>query len=81
MPESSSNRGELIAPALRITSEPASTVCCFPPRLYVTPVARPASRGFGTALLGQALAHQHSGRVELDWRRSGLVCRMSLPLG
>ena len=45
------------------------------------PTGRPASRGFGTTLLERALAHQHGGRVELDWRREGLVCRMSLPLG
>jgi two-component sensor histidine kinase len=44
------------------------------------PTGRPASRGFGTTLLERALAHQHGGRVELDWRREGLVCRMSLPL-
>jgi PAS domain S-box-containing protein len=44
------------------------------------PVARPTARGFGTTLLGRALAHQHSGRVELEWARQGLLCRMSLPL-
>jgi two-component sensor histidine kinase len=44
-------------------------------------VERPTSRGFGTTLLERALAHQHGGRVKLDWRREGLVCRVSLPLG
>jgi hypothetical protein len=24
--------------------------------------------------------HQHRGRVELDWRREGLICAMHLPL-
>jgi two-component sensor histidine kinase len=44
------------------------------------PVERPTARGFGTTLVERALAHQHGGRVELDWRRDGLVCHMRLPL-
>ncbi|MDX6750666.1 PAS domain S-box protein [Geminicoccaceae bacterium 1502E] len=44
------------------------------------PVARPERRGFGTRLLTRAVAHQHGGRVELDWRQDGLVCRISVPL-
>jgi PAS domain S-box-containing protein len=44
------------------------------------PVTRPASHGFGTTLLGRALAHQHDGKVELDWRPEGLIYRMSLRL-
>ena len=44
------------------------------------PVARPMTTGFGTTLLSLVLVHQHRGRVELDWRREGLVCAMHLPL-
>jgi PAS domain S-box-containing protein len=44
------------------------------------PVARPMTTGFGTTLLSSVLVHQHRGRVELDWRREGLVCAMHLPL-
>ena len=44
------------------------------------PVRPPATRGFGTTLLGRALAHQHGGRVELEWPTQGLLCRMSLRL-
>jgi PAS domain S-box-containing protein len=45
------------------------------------PVRPPATRGFGTTLLGRALTHQHGGRVELEWPPQGLLCRMSLQLG
>jgi two-component sensor histidine kinase len=45
------------------------------------PVGRPAGRGFGTTLLERALAHQHGGRVELDWREEGLSCAIRIPLG
>ena len=44
------------------------------------PVARPMTTGFGTTLLSSVLVHQHRGRVELDWRREGLICAMHLPL-
>jgi PAS domain S-box-containing protein len=43
-------------------------------------VERPATRGFGTTLLERALAHQHGGRVELDWRAEGLSCAIRMPL-
>jgi two-component system CheB/CheR fusion protein len=43
-------------------------------------VARPAVPGFGTSMLSQALQYQHKGMVEFDWRKEGLVCRLSLPL-
>ncbi|MGH6920670.1 MAG: HWE histidine kinase domain-containing protein, partial [Geminicoccaceae bacterium] len=43
-------------------------------------VARPAAPGFGTSMLSQAIQYQHKGTVELDWRKEGLVCRLSLPL-
>jgi PAS domain S-box-containing protein len=43
-------------------------------------VARPAVPGFGTSMLSQAMQYQHKGTVELDWRKEGLICRLSLPL-
>jgi two-component system CheB/CheR fusion protein len=43
-------------------------------------VARPAVPGFGTSMLSQAMQYQHKGSVEFDWRKEGLVCRLSLPL-
>jgi two-component sensor histidine kinase len=43
-------------------------------------VAPPTVVGFGTTWLSQAVEYQHNGRVELDWRRQGLVCRLRLPL-
>ncbi len=44
------------------------------------PVAPPTVAGFGTTMLRQAIEYQHDGRVELDWRQQGLVCRIALPL-
>jgi two-component sensor histidine kinase len=41
---------------------------------------QPAVPGFGTSMLSQAIQYQHSGTVEFDWRKEGLVCRLSLPL-
>jgi two-component system, chemotaxis family, CheB/CheR fusion protein len=43
-------------------------------------VAAPAVAGFGTNMLSQAIEYQHEGRVELGWRKEGLVCRLALPL-
>jgi PAS domain S-box-containing protein len=43
-------------------------------------VDTPAVTGFGTSMLSQAIEYQHEGRVELDWRKEGLICRMTLPL-
>jgi PAS domain S-box-containing protein len=43
-------------------------------------VARPAVPGFGTSMLSQAMQYQHKGTVEFEWRKEGLVCRISLPL-
>jgi two-component system CheB/CheR fusion protein len=43
-------------------------------------VQPPAVAGFGTSMLSQAIEYQHEGRVELDWRNEGLVCRLALPL-
>ena len=44
------------------------------------PVEAPAVAGFGTTMLSQAIEYQHQGRAEMDWRREGLVCRLTLPL-
>jgi two-component system CheB/CheR fusion protein len=38
------------------------------------PVEAPGRQGFGTLLL----THGHGGRVEMDWRRDGLVCSIRL---
>ena len=43
-------------------------------------VDTPAITGFGTSLLSQAIEYEHEGSVELDWRKEGLICRMTLPL-
>ena len=43
-------------------------------------VDAPAVAGFGTTMLSQAVEYQHEGKVELDWRKEGLVCRLKLPL-
>jgi two-component sensor histidine kinase len=43
-------------------------------------VEAPAASGFGTAMLSRALAYQHKGRADLEWRKEGLVCRITLPL-
>ena len=43
-------------------------------------VAAPARAGFGTAMLSQAIEYQHHGKVELDWRKEGLICRLTLPI-
>jgi PAS domain S-box-containing protein len=43
-------------------------------------VDTPAVTGFGTSMLSQAIEYQHEGSVELDWRKEGLICRMTLPL-
>jgi PAS domain S-box-containing protein len=43
-------------------------------------VDTPAVTGFGASMLSQAIEYQHEGRVELDWRKEGLICRMTLPL-
>jgi hypothetical protein len=31
-------------------------------------------------MLSQAIEYQHEGSVELDWRKEGLICRLTLPL-
>jgi PAS domain S-box-containing protein len=44
------------------------------------PVQPPNHAGFGTTLLGKAMEYQHQGRAELIWRKSGLLCRLRLPV-
>ena len=44
------------------------------------PVQPPEYTGFGTTLLGKAMEYQHQGRAELIWRKSGLLCRLRLPV-
>jgi PAS domain S-box-containing protein len=44
-------------------------------------VDTPAVTGFGTSMLSQAIEYQHEGSVELDWRKQGLICRLTLPIG
>jgi two-component sensor histidine kinase len=43
-------------------------------------VHAPAVAGFGTSMLSQAIQYQHEGKVELDWRKEGLICRLTLPI-
>jgi two-component sensor histidine kinase len=44
------------------------------------PVEAPVSRGFGTRSVIASIESQLGGRAEFDWRREGLVCRLSVPL-
>jgi PAS domain S-box-containing protein len=43
-------------------------------------VDAPALAGFGTTMLRQAIEYQHEGKVELDWRKEGLICRLTFPI-
>jgi two-component sensor histidine kinase len=43
-------------------------------------VERPASRGFGTRSVIASIETQLGGQAEFDWRREGLICRLSVPL-
>jgi two-component sensor histidine kinase len=40
----------------------------------------PAVAGFGTSMRSQAIEYQHEGKVELDWRKEGLICRLTVPI-
>src|SRR5262245_47028953 len=44
------------------------------------PVEAPTSRGFGTQSVIASIESQLGGRAEFDWRREGLLCRLSVPL-
>jgi PAS domain S-box-containing protein len=43
--------------------------------------APPGRRGFGTRVLDGTVRAQLGGIVAMDWRRSGLVCDITVPLG
>jgi PAS domain S-box-containing protein len=43
------------------------------------PVMPPTREGFGMSLLGRVAKRQHHGRLQLDWRPEGLLCRLLLP--
>lgn len=43
-------------------------------------VEKPEHRGFGTRLVGRGLACELAGKVEMDYRREGLVCTIEFPL-
>jgi two-component system CheB/CheR fusion protein len=43
-------------------------------------VKAPALAGFGTTMLRQAIEYQHQGKVELDWRKEGMICRLTVPI-
>jgi two-component system, chemotaxis family, CheB/CheR fusion protein len=43
-------------------------------------VDAPAVAGFGTTMLHHAIEYQHEGKVELDWRKQGLICSVTLPI-
>jgi hypothetical protein len=38
-----------------------------------------AAAGVSASMLGRAIEYQHEGKVELDWRKQGLICRLTLP--
>lgn len=40
------------------------------------PVEQPSRRGFGSHMLEAGIAHELGGKVALDFRRDGLICRM-----
>ncbi len=43
-------------------------------------VEKPVSRGFGTRSVIASIESQLGGQAEFDWRREGLVCRLTVPL-
>jgi PAS domain S-box-containing protein len=44
------------------------------------PVVRPRRKGFGSVMIGRALASQLEGEVATDYNVAGLVCTMNAPL-
>jgi signal transduction histidine kinase/DNA-binding NarL/FixJ family response regulator len=44
------------------------------------PVQPPGARGFGSRMIETALAEELRGEVQMDWRSTGLVCRIRAPL-
>jgi two-component sensor histidine kinase len=43
-------------------------------------VEKPISRGFGTRSVIASIESQLGGQAEFDWRSTGLICRLSVPL-
>jgi PAS domain S-box-containing protein len=43
------------------------------------PLVPPAKLGFGTKIIRDSIRHQVGGEVELDWRPTGLSCRVRIP--
>jgi two-component sensor histidine kinase len=44
------------------------------------PVQEPTTRGFGTRTVIASIESQLGGEARFDWRREGLLCRLSVPL-
>jgi len=44
------------------------------------PVRPPERPGFGTLLIQGMISHDIDGRITIDYREAGLVCRMQIPL-
>jgi PAS domain S-box-containing protein len=44
------------------------------------PVSEPTREGFGSRLIALTVNHQLGGSIEYDWRASGLIARITLPL-
>jgi two-component sensor histidine kinase/CheY-like chemotaxis protein len=44
------------------------------------PVQEPTTRGFGTTTVIASIESQLGGEAKFDWRREGLLCRISVPL-
>jgi two-component sensor histidine kinase len=44
------------------------------------PVHPPTRRGFGTRLLERSLSHEVDGKVEIEFRPTGVVCTIEVPL-
>lgn len=44
------------------------------------PVSTPTRRGFGTTLIERALSHEFDAKVTREFRPSGLVCSIDIPL-
>ena len=45
------------------------------------PICPPIEKHFGTRLIESSLTHSVQGKVALDFAETGLVCKISLPLG
>jgi PAS domain S-box-containing protein len=44
------------------------------------PVSAPSRRGFGSQVIERSLADELGGGVNLDFRRDGLICAMTIPI-